>query len=470
MTEIIEELKEDESLDYLKILKALNEIPFNVGKILLTDFLSGDYKNKSIINNKLDELYTFGCLDWSKEKISAEINRLIQNGMIELITSDYNKFIKVLRITIKGKKEILNPTLYNKQLKNNLDFSEANISDKEREIFRELKEFLGKFDDQQKKAIISDAVNILCIAGAGSGKTTALTKRIEFLTRYRGVMPDKILAITFTRKAKIEMENRLNNYGINNVKVHTFNSFCEKVLQRHENKIYGRPISVQTYGDKVLAMNMALGNLGIDIRSVIDKYFSIQQKKLKTDNQLQNNFLNDCFSVMEYFKLTGISEYDFSKDVDLENKENAKMIYEIILYLKDHMAMQGLRDFSDQLIDTVSFLKNNPKEVPEFDHILIDEYQDVNSIQVELLRILKPKNIFAVGDPRQSIFGWRGSDIKFILNFEKEYDNSEVIHLTKNYRSGRKIVEFMNHSTRDMGLPDLETSRIKFDSKIKIFN
>lgn len=469
MSEVIEELKRDVTLDYLKILKALKELPFNVGKNLLVDFLAGDYKNKSIINNKLDELYNFGSLNWEKERILSEINHLINNGMIEQITSDYNRFIKVLRISIKGQNEITRPTLPNLRLKDKINFGEASISLEEREMFEELSDFLGRFDDQQKKAIISNAKKILCIAGAGSGKTTALTKRIEFLVKYKNVLPEKILAITFTRKARLEMEKRLKAYGILGVKVHTFNSFCERILQRNFDKIYGRPIRVLTYADKILAMNMALSFLGIDMNEAIERYFSAQQRKFKTAVQLQNSFLNDCFSVMEYFKLTN-EEVNFSSKSMDENVENARLVFEITKYLKDHMDMQGLRDFSDQLIDAVSFLKTNKELVPSFEHVLVDEYQDVNSIQIELLKILSPKNIFAVGDPRQSIFGWRGSDISYILNFEKDYPESEIIHLTKNYRSSGKIVEFMNRSIKDMGLPDLESHRIKDLSKIKIFN
>ena len=81
------------------------------------------------------------------------------------------------------------------------------------------------------------------------------------------------------------------------------------------------------------------------------------------------------------------------------------------------MEIQGLRDYTDQLIDAVSFLKKSPLSIPQFEHVLVDEYQDVNSMQIELLKILNPANLFAVGDPRQSIFGWRGSEIKYVLDF-----------------------------------------------------
>jgi superfamily I DNA/RNA helicase len=457
-----------DSLEYVNILRALMELPFNVGKNLLADFLVGEYKNKSIVSNKLDELHHFDSLNWDKDEIIREIDRLISNGMIELITSDYNRFVKVLRITIKGQNEIVKPTLPGKQLNRKIMFTESKVSEQDIVKFQKFKEFLEGFNDGQKKAIISEAKKILCVAGAGSGKTTVLTKRIEFLVRKKEVPPERILAITFTRKARQEMQKRLKHLGVEGVNVHTFNSFCENILRKHEAEIYGRKIRVQSYADRIIAVNMALANLGLDMKEAVDAYFTQKQRDNKNENQLANSFMNDCFSIMDYFKVTGEKEYDFSEDADSENRHNAKRIYQITKQLKSHMELYGLRDYTDQIVDGIKFLKQNPSEIPKFDYVLVDEYQDVNAMQIELISLLNPENLFAVGDPRQAIFGWRGSDIKFIINFEKDYGEAEVIHLTENYRSSRRIVEFMNHSIIDMGLPDLKSSKEVYDTKVAL--
>jgi len=464
---VIEEIKSNSSQEYLKILEAVKELPFNVGKNLLADFLSGDYKNKSIIKNRLDDLNGFDALNWRKDKILSEIDKLVKLGMIEFVTSDYNRFIKVLRITAKGRKEISNPTIL--EVKEKTEHHKTEISEGEEKRFEELKEFLEGYNNNQKKAIISEAKKILCVAGAGSGKTTVLTKRIEFLVKYKGVNPSNILAITFTRKAKAEMERRLEKYGITGVRVNTFNSFCEGILQKNGREIYGRPIRVQNYSDKILAMNMALASIGMDIDEAINNYFSPVQQKFKTKVQLQNSFMNDCFSVMEYLKVTGTENYDFSKDAQGPDKQNAYMIYRIVKYLKEHMEIQGLRDYTDQLLDAVSFLKKSPLSVPQFEHVLVDEYQDVNSTQIELLKILNPNNLFAVGDPRQSIFGWRGCEIRYVLEFGKEKD-AQVISLDKNYRSAPLIVQFMNHAIKDLDLPNLESCVNYEESRIAILD
>ncbi|MFA5060790.1 MAG: UvrD-helicase domain-containing protein [Candidatus Pacearchaeota archaeon] len=450
--------KKTDSLGYLKILKALIEIPFSVGKNLLVDFLVGNYKNASITKNRLDELQNFGSLNWEKEKVHNEINNLIANGMIEQRISDYNRFVKVLRITIKGQNEIVHQTLTNKKLKYKLNFSKSLVTEEERDYFKSFGSFLKKYNDEQRKAIVSQSKRVLCVAGAGSGKTSVLIKRIEFLVKHKNISPNKILAITFTRKAKKEMEKRLKNINIEGINVHTFNSFCEEILRKYGHNVYGKPVRVITYADKILAMNISLSALGIDMEEAVNEYFSKKQKEFKTPNQLISSFMNDCFSVIEYFKVTG-ENYDFSKGAEQKDKQNAKMVYQISRLLKDYMDTQGLRDFTDQLIDAINFLEKNKIFIPKFEHILVDEYQDVNAMQVKLLKLLNPENLFSVGDPRQAIFGWRGSDIKYILNFEDDFGRSEVIHLSKNYRSLKEIVEFMNHSIKDLGLPDLQNHR-----------
>jgi superfamily I DNA/RNA helicase len=123
------------------------------------------------------------------------------------------------------------------------------------------------------------------------------------------------------------------------------------------------------------------------------------------------------------------------------------------------MDINSFRDYTDQIIDTVNFFNKTKENIPFFEHILVDEYQDVNAKQVELLKLLNPKNIFVVGDPRQSIFGWRGGDINFILNFQEDFTQPCVIYLNENYRSKNKIIQFMNQSIKEMNLPDLKSKK-----------
>ena len=168
------------NLDYLFVLKALQEIPFGVGKKLLIDFLQGNRKNKSIVNNKLYLKKNFGSMVYEKDELTAMINNLIQNDMIKLNSVNANKRWKMLELSMKGKKELEDPILYRRKLAFNFRETETEITDEDRSLFEEFSVFLSRFNDEQKKAIINDKAHVLCIAGAGSGKTAVLTKRWSF--------------------------------------------------------------------------------------------------------------------------------------------------------------------------------------------------------------------------------------------------------------------------------------------------
>ncbi len=458
-----------EDMDYLCVLKALDEIPFGVGKKLLIDFLQGNSDNDSIGKNRLHKLDSFGSLGYSEDELNQVIDSLIVNGMIRMVAVNGNRFWKVMELSDKGRVELSSPSLYKRKLSFGFKETITEITEKDRELFAALGDYLKDFNEEQKKAITSCNEHVLCIAGAGSGKTTVLTKRIEFIVRYRSADPAKVLAITFTRKARQEMMNRLEAIGgLGQVSVETFNSFCEKILREHANLAYGRPVRVVTYKDKLIMVARALANRKMDMRGAIQIYFTQSQQRAKSEEQLANIFLNDCFFLRDYLKVKN------RQDVLARAIEPAQeLVFGVCSYIEKFMLEHGLRDFADQLLDTLELFKAHPELIPEFDHVLVDEYQDVNSTQVNLLDVLDPKNIFCVGDPRQSIYGWRGSDIRYILSFEEKYPGCEITTLRKNYRSSKPIVELINAASRNMGLPDLEATNegekdirlVKFDTE-----
>ncbi len=458
-----------EDMDYLCVLKALDEIPFGVGKKLLIDFLQGNSDNDSIGKNRLHKLDSFGSLGYSEDELNQVIDSLIVNGMIRMVAVNGNRFWKVMELSDKGRVELSSPSLYKRKLSFGFKETITEITEKDRELFAALGDYLKDFNEEQKKAITSCNEHVLCIAGAGSGKTTVLTKRIEFIVRYRSADPAKVLAITFTRKARQEMMNRLEAIGgLGQVSVETFNSFCEKILREHANLAYGRPVRVVTYKDKLIMVARALANRKMDMRGAIQIYFTQSQQRAKSEEQLANIFLNDCFFLRDYLKVKN------RQDVLARAIEPAQeLVFGVCSYIEKFMLEHGLRDFADQLLDTLELFKAHPELIPEFDHVLVDEYQDVNSTQVNLLDVLDPKNIFCVGDPRQSIYGWRGSDIRCILSFEEKYPGCEITTLRKNYRSSKPIVELINAASRNMGLPDLEATNegekdirlVKFDTE-----
>ena len=447
----------EKELDYLFVLKALNEISFSVGKKLLIDFLRGIKSNKSIERNFLSSKEHFGILAYDEEELNAIIDNLILNNLIKITSVNGKKFWKVLELTEKGINEIYHPTLHKKKLSFNFKETQTQITKKDSELFEKFSEFLDYYNDEQKKTIISDNKHILCLAGAGSGKTTVLAKRIEFLVKHRSKNPKKILAITFTRKARAEMMRRMEH--IENVNIETFNSFFEKILRHHNNLIYNKPVRVINYRDKIVMVTRALSNLNTSPVQATNTYFSQTQKQGKTTEQLQNIFMNDCFFIRDYYKFKNKSLRTLSfENISKDNKKSADLVFAVCNYIEAYMKKYGLRDFADQLVDTIKLFGTHPELIPEFEHILIDEYQDVNSTQIKLIDILNPPNLFCVGDPRQSIYGWRGSDIRYILNFEDKYPDCDIITLTKNYRSTKHIVNLINNSIRNLGLTDLRSA------------
>ena len=462
----IPEYKRDDSKDYLFVLKSLNEIPFPVGKNLLVDFLMGNSKNASIEKNNLFEKINFGALDsLEPSSVSLLIDKLIQEGFVQTTSAFFNKNMKVLEVTRAGNEELMNPSYGNKKEGYILQENSSVLDEDELSSLKELSDFLSGLNMEQKKAVVSNKKRIICVAGAGTGKTKVLTKRIEFLNKMKKVRGDEILAITFTKKAKEEMKKRLKDFGVE-VVVETFNSFSEKILLKNTARIYGKRMRVIKYQDKMVAVLRALDYLDLNLENVLIKYFPESSLKSKSKHELQAIFISDLFSILDYYresKKTLDEIFLKPKNLDFELLETVK---KIISFIDKHLRVVGLRTYSDQVRDTIEFFKKYPKKIPHFSHVLVDEFQDVNDSQIELLDLLNSENLFVVGDPRQSIFGWRGSNLKHTYNLIND-DETQTVELKKNYRSFSKIIELMNESVRDMKFPELSPT-ILGDSEIDL--
>jgi superfamily I DNA/RNA helicase len=451
---------------HIPLLKAFDDLQFNLGKKTLVDFIKGD-ENPTIDRNNLDELNSYGCLYMiDRQIIFTLIDNLIKYKFLEIKTVGTG--FQVIKRTSLGVKEIfaknhtpnLEESNNGKISKFKFTFPEAKVTDTDKTLFTAFDFFLGKFNDKQKKTIITQAKNVLCIAGAGSGKTTVLTKRIEFLTKFKGVSADKVLAITFTRKAKQEMESRLYELGLDNICVETFNSYCEKKLKKYGDKIYDQNVRVIEYKNKISLVSAGLKKLGVSFDTFYDNYFNKRQLKEKSRDELFFIFVNDVFSVIDYYKNIEQEIKPFYDNTSkTTEKRVAKIIHDVAIYVEKNLKKQGVRDFSDQVIDCLKLFRLFPDLIPEYDHILVDEFQDVNLIQNELIKVLNAKNLFVVGDPRQAIYGWRGSEIKFILDFPKTFIDTEVIFLETNYRSEKNIVSIANQSIKEFGLPDMKANK-----------
>jgi DNA helicase-2/ATP-dependent DNA helicase PcrA len=300
--------------------------------------------------------------------------------------------------------------------------------------------FLSQLNPQQREAVETTDGPVLILAGAGSGKTRVITYRIAHLIEHLGAMPESILAVTFTNKAAAEMGERVEKIvgGLSVVKpvISTFHSFCVRVLRRDiealriPSSVPGQPpightksFVIYDEADQQQITKSVMKRLGID------------DKELTPRNVLSH------ISWAKNHMLDPQEVYLNSAD---PKTERIAHIYEE--YRKELRKANAL-DFDDLLLEAVRLLKSaaNVREYynQRFQYLLVDEYQDTNRPQYELMRALAGSrhNVCAVGDEDQSIYSWRGADIRNILEFEKDFPEAKIIRLEQNYRSTQNILQ-----------------------------
>ncbi len=290
-----------------------------------------------------------------------------------------------------------------------------------------------RLNDMQKKAVLQTEGSVLVLAGAGSGKTGALTVRIAHLLE-KGIKPWHILAITFTNKAAKEMKERVQQLigdDAKNIWISTFHATCVRILRAEIQHLdYDTQFSIYDADDQEKIMKEVFKQLSL---SPIDKSFSVRTAIAQISKQKE--------------EMTSWQEYAQTVDaLDLKGKRLAK-VYELYQkLLKESNAL----DFDDLIYKTVLLFRQHPEVLEKyqerFRYIMVDEYQDTNTSQYELVHMLarKHQNLCVVGDDDQSIYAWRGANIRNILDFEKDFPNTTVIKLEQNYRSTKKILEAAN--------------------------
>src|SRR6202050_5083337 len=285
---------------------------------------------------------------------------------------------------------------------------------------------------QQQEGIQAVDGPVLLLAGAGSGKTRVITHRIAYLIEERGVLADQILAVTFTNKAASEMAERvdkiLGHSSLAKPLLSTFHSFCVRVLRRDIEalRVNGsgltRTFAIYDEVDQQAVVKTALKRLAIDDKALKPRV------ALGRISWAKNHMIDP-------------QEYFLASTNPMEEK-----IAHIFKIYRDELFKANALDFDDLLLETVRLLRSS-SEVRErynrkYKYLLIDEYQDTNRPQYELIKLLGSHgNVCVVGDEDQSIYSWRGADIKNILEFEKDFPATQIIRLEQNYRSTQTILE-----------------------------
>jgi len=299
-----------------------------------------------------------------------------------------------------------------------------------------MSKILENLNDKQIEAVTHFTGPMLVVAGAGSGKTRALTHRIAWLIEEKGVNPWNILAVTFTNKAANEMKNRIakllsinldDNYGGSIPSVGTFHAICVRILRKHIHLLdYENSFGIYDTTDQQILVKRVMEEMNLDVKRVNPKavlaHISNAKNQLIGPQEFRS-YANDYFS------------------------EKVAEIYP--LYQKALIRSSAL-DFDDIIMKTVELFQKFPDILDEyqekFKFISVDEYQDTNKAQYVLIKLLAEKyqNICVIGDVDQSIYSWRGATIKNILDFEKDYPETKVVILEQNYRSTQIILDSAN--------------------------
>lgn len=292
------------------------------------------------------------------------------------------------------------------------------------------------FNAEQTKVINSISGNLAVIATAGSGKTTVLTYRIKNMVE-QGIDPFHILAITFSKKAKENIEQKLPKLGVYGVSVETFHSLALKII----TAAYGRKYKVWT-------VPWEKEKLITDICTT--------QLSLCSKNDVPYNDIVRFIAIQKYNNLYPADELVYKKDALPFTKEQMKEIYEKYEEYKNQHSYIEFDDFLNMANDVLSSYYDISKQFQyKFQYILSDEFQDVSMPQSVLLKRLNTTNTMIVGDPLQAIYSFRGGRSEYILNFDKDYENTKVINLNTNYRCSGDIVALAN--TLANHIPDSKT-------------
>ncbi len=289
-------------------------------------------------------------------------------------------------------------------------------------------EIIKNLNENQKKAVLAPLKPLLIVAGAGTGKTKTLTSRLAYLI-LSGVPAYKICALTFTNKAAREMEERVQNtlaqrfaHPSDGPTITTFHSLGARIL-RKEAQLLKRGFNFVIFdNDDSLKLVKRIG-----------------KDKLPKKTEVKPAMVYEIISKIKN-GMVNLEELRNSKDI---NEETA--FYFFPLYEKA-LEENNAFDFDDLILKVVWLFKNNPatlkKYQEKFQHVLVDEYQDVNNVQYELIKLLTKdgKGLSVVGDDQQTIYSWRGSNIGIFLNFEKDWPEAQVILLDQNYRSTKNII------------------------------
>ncbi|HVA96557.1 MAG TPA: ATP-dependent DNA helicase [Candidatus Acidoferrales bacterium] len=329
---------------------------------------------------------------------------------------------------------------------------------------------LSSLNEEQKQAVTHGTGPLLIIAGAGTGKTTVITKRIEHLILDKKIPASNILALTFTEKAAQEMETRIDEvlpYGYTTLWIETFHAFCDRILKQEAINIGLNPrFDLLSEAESLLFLRKHLFDFKLDYYRPLGNPMKFLQgmlthfSRLKDDDITPEQYLN-------YAKKRDAQHAPLDAD---EVKKTIELAHAFKIY-EDLKAKEGVMDYSDLISNTLKLFRDRPSVLrqyqKQFQYVFVDEFQDTNYAQNEMAILLagERQNITVVGDDDQSIYRWRGAAIANMMQFRTHFPKAEIVTLTKNYRSTQSVLDGAYQLIQNNN-PDRLEVKEKIDKKL----
>ena len=308
---------------------------------------------------------------------------------------------------------------------------------------------ISSLNPEQQQAVTFGTGPLLIIAGAGTGKTTVVTKRIEHLILENNVPPSNILALTFTEKAAQEMETRIDEimpYGYTTLWIETFHAFCDRILRQEAINIGLNPrFQLMTEAESLLFLRKHLFDFELDYYRPLGNPMKFLQGMLTHFSRLRD----DDITPQQYTKFAENIRNPGSdiREIDEDEIKRTLELAKAFQTYEDLKAKEGVMDYSDLISNTLKLFRKRPSILKQyqkqFEYVFVDEFQDTNFAQNEMAILLAGdrKNITVVGDDDQSIYRWRGAAIANMMQFREHFPSAQIITLTKNYRSSQTILD-----------------------------
>lgn len=298
-----------------------------------------------------------------------------------------------------------------------------------------------KLDEQQRKIILTDEDNLMVIAGAGTGKTTTITAKVNYLIKHKSIKEDEILIITFTNKAVQELKNRINKEFKHNIKIQTFHKLGYQIITnntKHIPKINNKPEKIIK---EYLKKNIINTTKNIKI---IKKHLKIKNKTKINESEIEK-ITNYCIRFINTYKAKGLTTKNIKKVKSTKTtKKIITILNQIYIYYQNQLISNNQIDYNDMITNATEKIKNNKEQKLKYKYIIIDEYQDISECRYELINAIRNKyksKIMIVGDDWQSIYKFAASNINLFTKFQKNEEKCEILKIENTYRNSQQLID-----------------------------